>query len=259
MPDRSLHDVVEQRLAAAGFVAAAEEAQELVAAAGGDAARLQALLDRRLTGEPLAWITGRTRFGGLEVLIDRGVYVPRWHSEPLALRAAELLPPEGVAVDVCTGSGAIARVLAHHHPGATILATDADLAAVACARANGVDAHHGDLFAPLPAGLAGRVDVVTGVVPYVPRPELGLLQRDTLSFESPLAYDGGPDGTAILRRTIAGAATLLRPGGTLLLELGGDEDALVAETLARHGLSPPLALRDEDGDLRGIETIREPS
>lgn len=247
---------VKRRLAAAGFVAAHEEAQELVAAAAGDAARLDGLLERRLTGEPLAWITGRTRFCDVEIVIHPGVYVPRWHTEPLALRAAELLPAAGLAVDLCTGSGAIARVLADRRPEATILATDADPVAIGCARANGVDARLGDLFAPLPAEMAGRVDVVAGVVPYVPRPELGLLQRDTLSFESPLAYDGGPDGTTILRRAIAGAAGLLRPGGVLLLELGGGEDLLVHGTLAAHGFSAPRALRDEDGDLRGIESVR---
>jgi len=76
-----------------------------------------------------------------------------------------------------------------------VVATDSDGRAVTCARANGVEAYCGDLFAPLPGALDGRVDLVVAVAPYVPTSALALLQRDTLTFESPLSYDGGPDGT----------------------------------------------------------------
>ena len=118
--------------------------------------------------------------------------------------------------------GAIAATLAARRPGARVVASDVDARAVACAVANGVEAVTGDLFAPLPPELERRVDVVVGVVPYVPTPELGLLQRDTLAFESARSYDGGPDGTAVLRRALAEAPRFLRPGGALLLELGGE-------------------------------------
>ncbi len=241
------------RLAAAGFLSAREEAEELRTAAGGDEALLAELAERRLAGEPLAWIAGSAGFCGLRVRTDPGVYVPRPHTEQLALRAAGRLPAGGIAVDVCTGSGAVAAVLADRRPGATVIATDVDERAVACARANGVEARAGDLFAPLPPELRGRVDVVTGVVPYVPAPELGSLQRDTFAFESPLAYDGGPDGTTILRRALEGAATALRPGGGALLELGGDQADLLAGDLDRLGFAVDAVLADEDGDVRGIE------
>ena len=98
---------VAARLERAGFVAAEEEAAELLAA-GGD---LDALVARRLTGEPLAWITGTAPFCGLWIRVDPGVYVPRWQTEALARRAVERLPADGVAIDLCTGSGAIATVL----------------------------------------------------------------------------------------------------------------------------------------------------
>jgi release factor glutamine methyltransferase len=222
-------------LADAGFVAAAEEADELLARAAGDSALLDALVARRLTGEPLAWITGSVSFCGLEVRVDPGVYVPRWQSEPLALLAAQRLPADGTAVDVCTGAGAIAKTLMARRPSARVLATDVDERAVACARANGVDAHRGDLLAPLPPALEGRVDVVVGVVPYVPTPDLPLLQRDTLTFESPLSYDGGEDGTALLRRAAAESARFLRRGGALLLELGGEQADALRDALGRLG------------------------
>ena len=241
------------RLAAAGFLSTREEAEELRGAAGGDECLLAALAERRLAGEPLAWVVGSAAFCGLRVRVEPGVYVPRPHTEELALRAAGRLPARGTAVDVCTGSGAVAAVLAARRPDATVIATDVDERAVACARANGVDARAGDLFAPLPAELRGRVDVVTGVVPYVPAPELGSLQRDTFAFESALAYDGGPDGTTVLRRALAGAAAALRPGGAALLELGGDQADLLAGDLDRLGFAVDGVLTDEDGDVRGIE------
>jgi release factor glutamine methyltransferase len=240
-------------LSGAGFVAADEEARELLACAGGDAELLDALLGRRLTGEPLAWITESVRFCGVEVRIDPGVYVPRWHSEPLARRAGERLPAGGIAIDLCTGSGAIAKVLALNQPGVRVVASDIDERAVACAIANGVEAYHGDLFAPLPPALAGCVDVVVAVVPYVPTPALPLLQRDTFTFESPLHYDGGRDGTDILRRVLAESPRFLRRGGAVLVELGGDQaDGLVGD-LDRIGYAGVSVLADEEGDVRGIE------
>jgi release factor glutamine methyltransferase len=240
-------------LARAGFIAAGEEAAELITAAAGDGALLDSMVARRLTGEPLAWITGRVVFCGLEVRVDPGVYVPRWHSEQLALRAAERLRGQGNAVDLCTGSGAIARVLMALRHDAQVVATDLDPRAVVCAKANGVAAYCGDLFAPLPPGLQGAVDLVVAVVPYVPTPELPLLQRDTFTFESHLAYDGGSDGTGILRRVISDSTRFLRRGGALLLELGGDQASALSDDLARVGYVDIEVLIDEEGDARGVE------
>jgi release factor glutamine methyltransferase len=248
-------DALADLLAREGFLAAEEEARALVASAAGDVELLAGLVERRLTGEPLAWITGHTTFCDLTVQIDHGVYVPRWLTEPLARRAAERLPANGSAVDLCTGSGAIAMTLAAAHPGARVVASDLDERAVACATANGVDAYRGDLFAPLPADMRRRVDVVVGVAPYVPTPELPLLQRDTFTFEGTLAYDGGTDGTRVLRRVLEEGPLWLRSGGTLLLELGGDQADLLAGDLARLGYLDVTVLADEDGDARGIEAM----
>jgi release factor glutamine methyltransferase len=248
----ALRDLV-ALLSGAGFIAADEEAPELLACAGGNAGLLDSLVARRLTGEPLAWITGRIAFCGVEIRVDPGVYVPRWQSEQLARRAAERLPTTGTAIDLCTGSGAVARTLITHHPGARVVASDVDERAVACASANGVEVYCGDLFAPLPRTLEGCVDVVVGVVPYVPTPALPLLQRDTFAFESPLAYDGGPDGTDILRRVLAGSPRFLRRGGALLLELGGEQADALGDDLARLGYVDVSVLIDEDGDVRGVE------
>jgi release factor glutamine methyltransferase len=237
-------------LADEGFVAAPEEADELLARADGDAELLDAMVARRLTGEPLAWIVGTVSFCGMEIRVDEGVYVPRWQTEQLALRAVERLSQGGSAIDLCTGSGAIAATLMARRPGARVVASDLDARAVACARSNGVDAYEGDLFAPLPPG---RVDLVVAVVPYVPTPDLPLLQRDTLTFESPLFYDGGDGGLDLLRRVVADAVAHLRRGGALLLELGAGQADALAGDLARRGYGDVAVLRDEEGDVRGIE------
>jgi release factor glutamine methyltransferase len=247
---------VEAELSRAGFLAAADEAELLVTCADGDDARLRSLLARRLTGEPLAWITGRISFCGVKVRVDPGVYVPRPQTEVLAHRAIERLPAKGTAIDVCTGSGAIARVLQVNRPGARVVATDIDERAVACATANRVEVYRGDLFEPVPRTLKGRVDLVVGVVPYVPAGELPFLQRDTFTFESTLSYDGGPDGTVVLRRALVGARRFLRRGGTILLELGGKQAELLRNDLARLGYVKADVLVDEDGDVRGIEAVR---
>ena len=243
-------------LAAGGCVDPEGEAAALLEAANEGAGAVDALVERRLQGEPLAWITGRVWFCDVPVRVDRGVFVPRPHTEGLARRAVDLLPEDGVGVDLCTGSGAVAAVLRSERPNAIVLATDLDPVAVACARANGIEALPGDLDAPIPAEVRRRVDVVTAVVPYVPSEELHLLPRDVLEHEPRRALDGGAGGTAILVRAAAAAARLLRPGGSVLLELGGDQAAEIATTLADEGLNGARVLGDEDGRDRAIEARR---
>jgi release factor glutamine methyltransferase len=246
-------EVLAAQLSGAGFVAAEEEADELLACAAGDVELLDSLVGRRLSGEPIAWITGSVSFCGLEIRVDPGVYVPRWQSVSLARRAVERLATNGAAIDLCTGAGAMAKTLITDHADARVVASDVDERAVACAAANGVEAYCGDLFAPLPRTLEGRVDVVVGVVPYVPTPALPLLPRDTLAFESSLSYDGGRDGTEILRRVLTDSPRFLRRGGALLLELGGEQADALGDDLARLGYVDVTVLIDEDGDVRGIE------
>ena len=247
----TLRDVAD-RLAAAGCVAAEEEAGELTGACR-DAAELKVLIERRMKGEPLAWIVGTVTFCGIQLNIDRGVYVPRWQTEPLARRAAALLPPHGVAVDLCTGSGAVARVLQERVPSAAVLATDIDPVAVACARQNGVEAVLGDLDQPLPTALMVRVDVMTAVVPYVPTDALTFLPRDVIAYEPRAALDGGADGLKLLTSVVHLSRRWLRPGGWLLLELGGEQAPAVRQEMEGAGFVHIAVGEDDDGDVRMIE------
>jgi release factor glutamine methyltransferase len=236
-----------------GCVAPDAEADALFLASSEGVGRIEDLVARRLQGEPLAWITGSALFCGVRILVDPGVFVPRPHTEAMAVRAISLLPAAGIAVDLCTGSGAVAAVLASAHPEATVVATDVDPVAAACACRNGVRALIGDLDEPLPPSLRGRVDVMTAVVPYVPTEELPFLPRDVLANEPRTALDGGPRGTTVLVRAAEAAARWLRPGGSVLLELGGDQAGEVADALKELGVSEIRIHRDDDGQDRAIE------
>jgi release factor glutamine methyltransferase len=238
---------VTERLRRAGCVAAEEEAAELLAAVP-DVGELEAGLRRRELGEPLAWITGTIRFCGRPLSVTPGVYVPRWQTEELARRAATLLPASGAALDLCTGAGAIAAHLKAEVPTATVIGVDLDRRAAACARSNGVTVMVADLAAPFP--LRPSFDVVTAVAPYVPTDALTLLPADVQRHEPRRALDGGTDGLALVRRVVAAVRDLLRPGGWLLIEVGGDQDDALEPELRGFEIVEPWV--DEDGDLRGV-------
>jgi release factor glutamine methyltransferase len=237
-------------------VAAGEEAVELVDAAP-DGATLEGWLARREQGEPLAWITGRFAFCGRAYRITAGVYLPRPQSEELAERAAALLPANGRAIDLCTGAGAIAAHLRAQVPTARVVGVEIDPVAAGCAHANGVAVVVGDLATAISA--AGAFDVVTCVAPYVPTDQIRFLPADVQRYEPRRALDGGADGLDLVRRVIDAAATLLRPGGWLLTEVGGDQDQLLAPALAAAGFDLVEPWYDDYGDLRGVAARKAPT
>jgi release factor glutamine methyltransferase len=247
---------IAEQLSQAGFVTPQEEAAELIKAAAGDDERLRDWVARRLDGEPLPWLTGYVLFNGHRIRVDRGVYVPRPQTELLVQRAIDRLPEAGLAADLATGCGAVAVALQRARPQARVLATDIDERACRCATENGIEVFQGYLATPLPRSLDGRFDVVAAVVPYVPTEELGFLPRDVQRYEPRLALDGGPGGTRLLEETVWSASTLLRPGGSLLLELGGTQDRALRPTFDAAGFRVADRIEDEDGDLRGVEVCR---
>lgn len=205
-----------ERLRAAGIVFAEDEARLLA----GD----EQLIARRIAGERLEHVLGWAEFGGLRIEVDPGVFIPRPQTEALADYAASLRP--AVAVDLFTGSGAIACVIKARNPGARVVAGELDPASLACARRNGerfgVEVVVSDVDDGLPVELEGRVDVLTANVPYVPTPELAFVPHDG---EPDAALDGGDDGMRWLRRVAAVAPRWLRPGGVLLSELAEGSQA----------------------------------
>lgn len=248
-PGRLVPDAVISRLVAAGCVAALEEAEDLLAASPDDAT-LESWIRRREQGEPLAWITGTIRFCGHTLRVDPGIYVPRLQSEELARRAASLLPVGGGrALDVCTGAGPIALHLMKEAPAATVIGVDIDVRAVVCARRNGIRAMACDLGRPL---RSDAFDLVTAVAPYVPNGQIHLLPADVQVYEPRLSLDGGVDGLDLVRRIVVCARRILRPGGWLLVELGGDQDRALSPALGASGFGLAQPWFDDDGDLRGL-------
>jgi release factor glutamine methyltransferase len=263
---RELRAWATRELAAAGCVSAAAEADWLLEEAPDEPA-LRAMVARRVAGEPLQYVIGWAPFGPLRLAVGPGVFVPRPETEALADRAAAHLrrrpaPPGGsrVAVDLCTGSGAIACFLAAEVPGARVLATELDPGALAWARVNaerhGVELLAGDLDAPLPPELAGRVDVLCANVPYVPSGAIATLPRDVRDHEPRLALDGGPDGLDVLRRLAARVGHWLAPGGWLLCEIGEDQAEAAAALLTAAGLAEVAVHPDLVGRDRIVEGTR---
>lgn len=236
------------RLRAAGCVFAEDEAR-LLAAAARDGADLAALVGRRVAGAPLEQLLGWAEFCGLRIAVAPGVFVPRRRTGLMVREAAALAGPGAVVVDLCCGTGAVGAALAAAVPGIDLHAADVDPAAVRCARRNlpGIPVHHGDLFAALPDGLAGRVDVLTANVPYVPTAAIALMPPEARDHEPRVALDGGADGLALVRRVVDGASRWLAPGGSLLFECGEGQVSAAVGVVTAGGLLPRLVSDDDLG------------
>ncbi|KRF30378.1 peptide chain release factor N(5)-glutamine methyltransferase [Nocardioides sp. Soil805] len=182
-----------------------------------------ALVARRAAREPLQHLTGTAAFRHVELLVGPGVFVPRPETELLAGWAIEATEGLGspVVVDLCTGSGAIARAVADEVPGADVHAVELDEGAWAWAERNlagtGVDLRHGDLATAFD-DLLGTVDVVVCNPPYVPLEAWESVAAEARDHDPHLALFSGDDGLDAIRVLAVRAAALLRPGGVLGFE-----------------------------------------
>ena len=241
-------DSVIRALRAAGCVYAEDEAHALVSGAR-TRADLAAMVDRRVSGEPLEHVLGWTEFGGVRIVVDTGVFVPRRRTECLVREAAAVAPPRALVVDLCCGSGAVGAALTAAVEGIELHAVDIDASAVRCARRNvasaGGHVYEGDLYDPLPVQLRGRVDVLVANAPYVPTDAIGLMPAEARLHEPQLALDGGGDGLDVLRRVIDSAPDWLAPDGHLLMESSEKQAPRLAEIVRSGGLLPRVIRRDE--------------
>lgn len=267
LPDKP-EETVEATLAAL-WLAAAGEPRSCVAAASAPlpeldaeaARRLESLVERRLAGTPLAHLTGRQSFMGLEMLAGPEALIPRRETELLAATALAHLPSPGArVVDVCTGSGNVAIAIAHHAPRTRVWASDLSADAVALARRNAaglglaarVSFRVGDLLAPFDeADFVGRIDVLTCNPPYISSAKVDTMPAETAGHEPRLAFDGGPLGIRILRRLALEAPRFLAPGGLLALEVGLGQARGVRRQLEQHGAYEGfLEASDAEGNVR---------
>ena len=209
-------------------------------------------VQRRLSTEPVAYITGHKEFFGLNLQVDARVLDPRADTETLVEWALSCLADVSLpdVVDLGTGSGAIALALKHARPDAQLMAVDASADALAVARANAqrlemtVTFHHGSWLAPL----AGRVfDAIVSNPPYVAAGDVHLA---ALKHEPLSALASGPDGLDDIRLIVRQAGTHLKPGGWLLLEHGFDQAHAVHTLLVNQGFVNVQSRPDLAGILR---------
>lgn len=224
------------------------------------------LVERRAAREPLQHLTGVAPFRSLELAVGPGVFVPRPETElvaQLAIDALLAVPGEPSAVDLGTGSGAIALALATEVPHARVVAVEnaprAFVWATENARRVGADnlrlvfCDLGDLPTAVPE-LVGRLDVVVSNPPYIP---LGAIPRDPeVRLHDPeSALYGGEDGLDVVRSVSRVARELLRPGGTLVLEHGELQGAAIRELLSADGLVAAATTRDLLGRDRATTAL----
>ena len=230
------------------------------AASAAQSKRYTELLERRATGEPLAYVIGRRDFWSLRLTVTPAVLVPRPETELLVERALALRHEEfGRVVDLGTGSGAIALTLASERPGWQVAATDVSEEALAIARTNAesldlkrVQFLHGSWFEPL----VGRTfDLIVSNPPYVAEDDPAM-QDPALRHEPRGALTPGGDGMGSLRAIIAAAPDYLERDGWLLLEHGSDQAAEVTRELVARGLRHVRSHRDLAGHERMTEAQR---
>lgn len=227
----------------------------------------------RARGMPVAYITGQREFMSLPISVGPGALIPRPESEILAeqsILCLEAFHNAGVeaprAVDMCTGSGAIACAIGRHAPWSRVLAVDISQDALKYARANidalqvadCVTAVAGDLFNGLPAEWLG-VHVIASNPPYIPTQVMAGLQREISQHEPAIALDGGADGLAYYRRLAAEAGEVLCAGGRMLVEVGDGQADEVCSILSQHAWCDIRITSDYSGTPRVVAASPAPS
>jgi release factor glutamine methyltransferase len=217
-----------------------------------EAQRLAALVQRRIAGEPVAYLIGQREFFGLPFEVSPAVLIPRPETELLVELALERLPPQGSVLDMGTGSGAIAVALAHGRPDAAVTALDVSADALAVARrnasANGANVTfmQSDWYGALGHE---RYHLIVSNPPYIASGDRHLDEGD-LRFEPAGALTDHADGLSALRTIVAGAARHLAPQGWLLMEHGYDQSAAVQALLRTQGYTDVQSWADLAGIAR---------
>jgi release factor glutamine methyltransferase len=220
--------------------------------------RYTELLDRRLRGEPIQYITSEAEFYGLPFRVTPDVLIPRPETEHVVEKVIEFAAhfPQPRIIDVGTGSGAIAIALAHHLPCALITATDIWARALDLARRNagrnGVSNRirflYGDLFNPV---AKEQFEIVISNPPYVSFNDRDSLAAEVRNHEPTLALFAGEDGLEVFRRLIPAAFTALTPGGYVALEIGFGQSPAIRALLASSGFGQIEFVPD----LKGIPRV----
>ncbi|HUH65752.1 MAG TPA: peptide chain release factor N(5)-glutamine methyltransferase [Syntrophales bacterium] len=221
-------------------------------------------VERRSSGEPVAYIVGEKEFWSLPFFVNRHVLIPRPETEILVeetLRICSGIKGLDLKIlEIGTGSGAISIALAHELPGAKITATDMSQdaldVAIKNARINNVETQisflQGDLYKPV----SGRVDIIVSNPPYIPKEEYDSLPRGVRDFEPEAALLAGDDGTAFHRAIIEGSGNHLKPGGWLLMEIGAGQKDRVEFMLNQSNLYDSIAFKADYAGMVRVSIAR---
>lgn len=232
----------------------------LAEAAQGDTELETELRARWEAGEPLQYVLGRWGFRGLDIAVDARALIPRPETEVLVEVALSLCPELRLAIDLGTGTGAIALSIASERPDAAVWAVDSSADALALARSNDAEGRvkfvEGDWYDALPVDLAGTADLIVSNPPYVSESEYRDLDPVVREWEPRSALVSGPTGLECLETVIAGAEIWLAPGGVLAVESAPHQIEALLQLCATHGLSEATGHLDLTGRARVVTAKR---
>ncbi len=223
--------------------------------------KVEDYLDRRLKGEPVAYITGAWEFYGLPMKVTPDVLIPRMDTELLVDAAKSLLvgrKMDARILDLCTGSGCIACALGHELPASKLVAVDISASALEVCRKN-IAANRlssrcltlqADATAAPPLSI-GTFDLIVSNPPYIPSGEIMTLDSSVRDYEPIWALDGGADGLRFYKSILKYWKSLLRPGGYMLFEVGEDQ----AETVKDLFLAAGFASAETRKDTIGVQRV----
>lgn len=213
-------------------------------------ATFRSMVARRAKREPLQHILGTQEFMGLEFSTTAAALIPRHDTEVLVTEALRAAPAARRVLDIGSGSGCIAIVIARNLPDATVISVDISPEAIELARCNAVrnevrvDFRQGSIFEPVQGE---RFDLIVSNPPYISEADIEKLQPEIRDFEPMIALAGGADGLDFYRHIIPLAPDHLTPGGWLLLEVGAGQSEEVTEIFANNSFSAIFSTKDPAG------------
>ena len=273
-----LYIAVRNALRSAGVEEANVEARLIVASASGkttakllqdmrlyatDAVEKKAagMLSRRLSGEPVAYITGVWEFRGLPMEVTPDVLIPRIDTEVLAEEAINWLTRnrrDGRVLDLCSGSGCIGCAIADALPQCQVVLADISPEAIELSRRNvarnGLAGRVSYMLTDAtkaPPVMSGRFDIIVSNPPYIPSFEILTLDASVRDYEPIWALDGGEDGLDFYRAIVENWLPSLRSGGALMFEVGEEQAGPVKEIMRAHGMRDAVSVLD----TRGVERV----
>ena len=275
-----MYIALRNRLRDAGIEAAALEARLIAATAAGKSTekllrdmryyatdeverRAEEMVQRRLAGEPVAYITGVWEFRGLPMEVSRDVLIPRIDTEVLAELAIKYLRGTGRldarVLDLCSGTGCIGCAIAAELPRVRVVLSDVSPEAMEISRRNvsrnGLDGRISFLPADvmkLPPLMTGSFDLVVSNPPYIPTVEIMTLDPSVRDYEPVWALDGGEDGLDFYRAILKNWALVIRQGGELMFEVGEDQAERVKDLMRMAGLREARSFPDTQNIQRVV-------